>query len=136
MEKQRNEQLLTPKPLASRHWASEARRGDDDRQTQRQAEAKRIYKNRLVALGAIGVAMVAGAAAGSGRLLVHDTEQGARDAFNNRVEAVNDAFSNPSQGVVTGEPSTSQAEHQVQVNEAHNAAVAAAEDDQLNAQSK
>ena|GEM_PF-7022994 len=84
---------------------------------------------------AIGVLAIAGGAAGSGRLLAHDVEQGAQDAFNNRVEAVDKAFSDPHPEVVTGEPSNADAAHQVQLNEAHNAAVAAAEADQAEARS-
>ena len=48
MEKQPNDSLRTPKPLASRHIASVAHRDDKDRQARRTAEGARIYKNRLM----------------------------------------------------------------------------------------
>jgi hypothetical protein len=92
------------------------------RNERRAAQANRIHKNRALALGAIGVAIVAGSA----RTLRHDAVHDAHHLAKDRIEKVSDAFTDPNPGVLTGEPSLADAAHQAQVNEAHNAAVAAA----------
>lgn len=124
MKHERNDQSSTIRPLAAGHLKVVAASGTEDRQARRSAKEGRIYRNRKITLGAIGGAILLAAAAGGGRALLHDIDQGARDAYNNRTEAVGNAFAHPT-GDITGQPSSAEAAHTVQANEAHNAAVEA-----------
>lgn len=126
MENKRNEPSLTPRPGSPGALSRQIKRDDDERRAQRSAKANRIYKNRRLALGAIGLAMVAAGAAGGGRMLLHDIEKGGHDTASDRVEVVSNAFSDPNPGVITGEPTLSDAERTVAANQAHNAALRAA----------
>ena len=132
MSNTRNKELLTPKPLAPRHWEAVAARGAEARTFRREDEENRIYKNRKRALGAIAVAIMVAGAAGGGRNLVQDTEHVARATVESAVGQANkisDAFANP--GEVTGQPDTSEEAYHVNANEARNLVIEEAQASQV-----